>query len=53
VVSLQAWRQQSRIAVAWAQHEAELDAREDECWRMFGITVDYFMDERVVSYGAR
>ena len=27
------------------------DNREDECWRMFGIIVDYTMDERVVTCG--
>lgn len=50
--TLKAWRQQSRVAAAWAHHEAELNAREDECLRMFGITVDYFMDERVIHHGA-
>lgn len=29
-----------------------LNAREDECWRMFGISVEYYYDERVVTHGA-
>lgn len=50
---LQQWRQQSRIAEAWARHEAELNAREDECWRMFGVDVAYIMDERIVLTNAQ
>lgn len=26
-----------------------LDQREEECWRMFGIEVEYFHDERIIN----
>jgi hypothetical protein len=45
---MQAYRDRyPQIVAAWSN----LDAREDECWRMFGITVEYVMDERVVITG--
>lgn len=50
---LQQWRQQSRIVEVWARTQGELDAREDECWRMFGVDVAYVMDERIVLTGAQ
>lgn len=34
-------------ALEWEHHE--LDMREDECLRMFGITVLYIMDERIIE----
>lgn len=39
-----------QVVAAW-QYAADMwadDKREDECWRMFGITVEYLMDERIV-----
>lgn len=36
----------------WSGEQLALDDREDECWRMFGVSVEYYQDERVVSYGS-
>jgi hypothetical protein len=46
--TLAQWRAQARAAMAFEWEQAELDAREDECLRMFGVTVQYFMDERLI-----
>ena len=52
-VAVKQWRMNSRIAAAWAawlREDAELDAREDECLRMFGVSVEYYQDERIISH---
>jgi len=48
-----AYLRQARAAEVRAEQEAELDAIEHRAWAMFGITVDYCMDERIIVTGSK
>lgn len=48
-MSTDAFLRQMAVAAEMERRHVELDRREDECWRMFGIQVEYFHDERIVT----
>lgn len=44
-MTLDAWHRQMASAEVFAIEQAELDVREEECWRMFEISID----ERIIA----